>query len=195
MATHKKIVQYAPDPTKPDTPWAYGWGFDSNGFRVVMFAPKCWDHPVVADIARSMEGVHRRGEEHGPAHIHVIDKQNGKESKFELVEHFDSSEHRMRLMKPEGHSKTPLTDAQIDAVLPILKEYTPDFIQLWREFFQNTRLSNYVTRISEKYPNCRERIFFDDHKEKYIELKDLRTEKTAVMPFDQYVLTQGHHRK
>jgi hypothetical protein len=160
-----------------------------------MFAPKQWDHPVVTDIAGTMPGTHRRGEEHGPAHVHVIDKQSGRESKFELIEHMDLSEHHMKLMKHEGHIKMPLTEAQVEAVQPLLKEYSKDFIQLWREFFQDTRLSNYVTRISEKYPNCRERIFYDDHKEKYIELKDLRSNRTAVMPFDQYVMTQGPRRQ
>src|SRR5687768_15945672 len=96
-----KLFQFAPSVEHPDYPGVYGWGFDSHGYRFVVYGPEEFDHPAVqkrlAELKEHLgngEGTHaeklrqptdqkpakrrkqpsfeRRGEEHGPAHVHVF---------------------------------------------------------------------------------------------------------------------------
>lgn len=234
MAKSRDIAQFAPDSRHPDAPWSFGWGFDSNGFRIVMYGPREHDSELVREIAQSItqqkrkelrgsrgkdiperpddktfrrrlkrskrkeaENPERWREEHGPAHIHVIDKHTRWESKFEIIEHYDGTQHEVRLIERNGNGKTPLTPAQREAVIPILNERAVEFIQLWREFYQDTKLGSYVTRISEKFPFYRERAYYNGHenKERYVELEHMRTHEKVVMPFDDYArLISRHHR-
>ncbi|MDE3015788.1 MAG: hypothetical protein KGI29_02565 [Pseudomonadota bacterium] len=220
----------------------YGWGFHYGGFCIVMYGPPEQDHVAVMQAERNLtekmaesgekpgSGFHSsqqhgeknlpckntRGEEHGPAHVHVIDKNTNRESKFELVENIgDNHAHYMRLLpssndayhenngkknlsgkKKRSRKPAPLTEAQIEAVTPILNAHAERFIQLWREFYADKRISNYVTRVSEKLSGCLERVRFEDRSltHKSIILEDSRGQK-ASMPFDDYITFANHVKR
>lgn len=220
----KDIVQFAPDSERPEAPGTYGWGFDLNGYRVVMYRPEEFDHPVVKAIdarinhskdTKKIRKTQQRGQarpkpdgtpendvaigrqEHGPAHIHVIEKATGRESKFELIEHYAPDGNDIRLIDKNGCNKEPLTPAQVGELLPILQVNSTRFIQLWRESYADAKLGNYVTRISEKFPKCRERILFTacpkepgkkklKECQKWVELEDIYTKEKTVMSFHDY---------
>lgn len=85
--------------------------------------------------------------EHPPAHIHVIHLQSGRETRFELIEHY-RGEHTARPLYLSEKRDRNLTEPEVAAVQLILDELAPRFIQLWREMYQNKKLGRYVTRVS-----------------------------------------------
>lgn len=220
----KQFIQFAPDSSRPNAPGTYGWGFDSNGFRVVMYGPKEEDTDITKDITRRLleKGEHtqdlvgnltkaekrskkkfakfeskfnRREEEHGPAHVHVIDKKSARESKFELIEDADGL-HQCRLLETNGNGnhKKSLTKDEIIAAKRVIDEYAENFIQLWREFYCDKRLANYVTRTSEKYPKTIERIVFDNSDNKKVNLTTQGSIVTQIS-FDDYVHVQKYRSR
>lgn len=154
-------------------PGVTGWGLQTDGFRIVMYGPdECYNPYVKAVINGEKftgetkgiiipeEGtVHRKytskkrqkrcisAGEHEPCHVHVIDIKSGHETRFELVEHYDGDKHLAKHLYLAEKRKNSLDDEQIKAVEPILNRLTPDFIQCWRELYQNDRLNGYVSRI------------------------------------------------
>jgi len=176
-----RLFQFAPTVECPDYPGVYGWGFDSHGYRFVVYAPEEFDHPAVQNrIAelqnhqakeeaqeshtdrvrrhagqkpgkrRKSPSPDRRGEEHGPAHVHVFHIESGRETRFELLEHYLSDGHTGRPFFTGGKHNNPLNRRDVEIVQPILDKHAAGFIQAWREFFVDSKLSGYVTRIS----NC-----------------------------------------
>lgn len=176
MGINNKFVQFAPSRENTYYPGVFGWGVETNGFRIVMYGPAEYDHPAVrANIARGekfadeidgvkvpkRENLHRqytsekrqkrciRAGEHGPCHIHVFDVRSGRESRFELVEHYDGDKHFAKPLHLLEKRKNSLTDGQIRSVEPVLKDLVPDFIQCWREMYQNNPLSGCVSRAEK----------------------------------------------
>jgi hypothetical protein len=95
---------------------------------------------------------HNNGKhEHGPAHVHVIRLGSNRETRFELVEHYRTGEHAVRMMH-NGVRREPLTANETKAVEQMLPEHVGDLIQTWRELHQDSKLSSYVNRI---VPNSR----------------------------------------
>ncbi|MEK6747186.1 MAG: hypothetical protein AABY33_09185 [Pseudomonadota bacterium] len=173
MSINDKFVQFAPSRDNEYYPGVFGWGLETNGFRIVMYGPAEYDHPVVKNhIVRGEKfagdtggikipegaSLHRkytserrqkrcmRAGEHGPCHVHVFDIKSGRETRFELVEHYKGGEHFSRPLHLAEKRKNSLTDGQMRAVEPVLNSLVPDFIQCWREMYQNEKLSGYVSR-------------------------------------------------
>ena len=255
----KDFVQFEHDPLRPKEAGSGGWGFDieagEHEYRIVVYAPESFDINATESSVgsdnkttsyRDTLGINhvfvktRNGwHEHGPAHVHVIDKKTGRESKFELIEHlnsdsfefrvaklfervtananlanniqtlleatlelpltptslataiteqysgdseeqwraflgaletqmgsdyprnieanYDDSHYAMRLQRKNA-TITPLSPQQVDEVLPIVKSHVPEFIQLWREAYEETTLATQVTRVSEVFPDYLARI-------------------------------------
>ncbi len=164
-----KLFQFAPSVEHPDYPGVYGWGFDSHGYRFVVYTPKEHDHPVVAQRIQELneqaaaethvEKVQgkdrkkerrpaRRGEEHGPAHLHVFHIATGREMRFELLEHYARDQHTGRPFSMGGKHEMPLNQRDLEIVTPIVQSKAETFIQAWREAYIDSKLSGYVTRIS-----------------------------------------------
>ncbi len=171
MSTNKEFVQFAPSRENTYYPGVFGWGVETNGFRVVVFGPAEADHPTVKSFVKrgekfadEVDGIkvpdrlHRkytsekkqekclRAGEHGPCHVHVFDTRSGRETRFELVEHYNGENFANQLHLSETR-KNILTDNQIKAVMLVLEPLIPDFIQCWREMYQNNRLSECVSRV------------------------------------------------
>lgn len=95
----------------------------------------------------------RRGEEHGPAHIHVIrlseEGLTEAETRFELFEHAEGK-HFLRpfITKAAGRADpVSLASGEINALSEELQPYTSAFIEMWRDFYKDTRLGHYVSRV------------------------------------------------
>lgn len=176
---HKKFVQFAPSQENQYYPGVFGWGIETHGYRMVMYGPAEADHPAVKAVVmrkekfsnETEEGIEkpkrtgfRRGSftakekyerclkagEHGPCHVHVFDIKSGRETRFELIEHYSADDHYaqpLHLSETRDNRDNGLTDGQIKAVQPILNSMVPDFIQQWREMYQTSPLSGYVSRV------------------------------------------------
>jgi len=116
----KDFVQFGYDPQQSKEPGNGGWGFDvkcgGNDYRIVIYAPERFDDTDTKNDAgndsekitsyRDRLGIKHvrvttRGDryEHGPAHVHVIDKKSYRESKFELIEHFNNDSFKSRVAR------------------------------------------------------------------------------------------------
>ncbi len=179
MSKKSAIVQFSPSTQQPDYPGVKGWGFNSHGYRFVVYGPAEWDTGVTREAlakqkknaalheeayALSDQATNRirkrnsrkkislmRNEEerrdHGPAHLHVFHLQSGAESKLELIEHYDPEQSYVRLL-PNGKHKE-LTPPQLDEAINIVKPRVSEFIQLWRELYQDVGTSRYVARVTK----------------------------------------------
>lgn len=191
----KPIEQFSPTLEHPDYPGAYGWGYDTHGYRIVVYGPAEEDHPEVREKLRILKDhnevldrdrmVMRRKEEHGPAHIHVFHLQHKHESRLELIED-QYGEHKFRHLPWEGKHKgrIDLADHEMQEVAVILKKDAGRFIQLWRELHQDSRLSAYVTRqdwireSKRKYTPVEVRV----QKNGWTAITNKHTGETAVEP-------------
>lgn len=132
-----------------------GWEAEADGFNIVMYGPvKVFSEKNIptdnygATISESL-----RVNEHGPCHVHVFDKKNGYESRFELIEHYkkDRSFARpLKLEKRKNISKRSLSEAQIQKAVIVLQPMVNDLIQCWREMYQDNSISGYVARVAKK---------------------------------------------
>ena len=173
------LIQFAPDPEHPKAAGAYGWGFDVTcgniDYRIVVYAPEKFDgtnlktestpsavdgNTPLTSFVENEHGVKRpqvvtRGDkyEHGPAHVHVIDKKNGRETKFELIEDFEDKGPFVKKQQSDNPFIEPLQPAQIREIIPIIQDHVPDFTKLWRKFYKNTPLASEITRVSEIFPD------------------------------------------
>lgn len=204
------IEQFALDANDSTQRGARGWGFDVDGFRVVMYAPRDRDTPKTKRVNRRVDPALDQRQEHGPAHLHVFDLHSNRESKFELIEHYDADGHYASHWRGNGQSgRIPLTPEQIDKIKPILDQSTADFVQLWREFYEDRIISTFVSRVSEKkqFPDALERQGFgdperinrglnfnpreDDELPYVVELTDAEGERYR-MRFSDYVRLPAH---
>jgi hypothetical protein len=178
MDVNNKFVQFAPSRENEYYPGIFGWGVQTHGFRIVVYGPAEADHPAVKaivtrgkkfsdEVEDAIEKPKKtafnrkyftpkekykqclKAGEHGPCHVHVFDIKSGRETRFELIEHYNGEHYAKRLQLSEKDDKRDLTDNQIKAVEPILNSLVPDFIQCWREMYQNERLSGYVSRVTK----------------------------------------------
>jgi hypothetical protein len=204
MSTSNRFAQFAPSRENAYYPGVFGWGFEVNGFRIVMYGPAEADHPAVKSfIARrekftdSVDGiripdrVHRQytsekkqkkclnAGEHGPCHVHVFDIKSGRETRFELVENYKPDEHFSMPLHLSEKRKNSLTDNQIKAVKPILNALVPDFIQCWREMYQNDRLSGYVSRMVK---NGNHDMIETKQNDGSTKIYDPKSEAVAIVP-------------
>jgi hypothetical protein len=134
---------------------ARGWEVEVGGFNVVMYGPvKVFNGKnIPCDNYGAAPSEAMRVDEHGPCHVHVFDKKNGYETRFELIEHYkkDSSFARpLHMEKRKNMSKKSLSIAQIHKVQALLQPLANDLIQCWREMYQDNSISNYVARVSKK---------------------------------------------
>lgn len=160
-------------------PGVTGWGLQTDGFRIVMYGPAEHYHPYVKAVINGEkftgdtkgvivpeeDTVHRKytskkrqdrcisAGEHEPCHIHVIDIKSGHETRFELVEHYSVDKHLAKHLYLAEKRKNSLNDDQIKAVEPILNKLVPDFVQCWREIYQDNQLNGHVSRIESVRDN------------------------------------------
>lgn len=205
----KKLVQFAPSIENSGDiiyyPGVFGWGVETNGFRIVMYGPAEYDHPAVnVLISRGQkfndgldgvkipgkESLHRkytsekrkkrcvRAGEHGPCHVHVFDIRSGHETRFRLVEHYNA-EHFVQELHLDEKRKNNLTDKQVKAVAPILNSLVPEFIQCWREMYQdNDLLNGCISRVDKDSNGMVETKYDDGSKEIY----DPKSGTYAIVP-------------
>lgn len=184
------LTQFAPDPNYPKAAGAYGWGLDvalgNNDYRIVVYAPETFDSadlktektppasdgnpPPISfieyDHGIKTPQVATRGDkyEHGPAHVHVIDKKNGRESKFELIENPNHNGHLVKKQQSDNPFIEPLHSQQVEEIAPVIKDLVPNFTTLWRRFYENTPLAAEVTCVSDVFPDfiARTQLEVDD---------------------------------
>ncbi len=133
---------------------ARGWEAEAGGFNIVMYGPVrvLNEKNIPTDNYGAPASESFRVNEHGPCHVHVFDKKNGYETRFELVEHYkkDKSFARpLNLEKRRNMSKS-LDGEQIKKAVIVLKPMVNDFIQCWREMYQDNSISSYVARVAKK---------------------------------------------
>ncbi len=173
------LIQFAPDPEHPKAAGSYGWGFDvtsgKNDYRIVVYAPEKFDStdlksestPPTVDgndnltsFVENGRGVKHpqvttRGDkyEHGPAHVHVIDKKNGRETKFELIEASEDKGPFVKKQQSDNPFIEPLSPEQVREIVPVIQDHVPEFTKLWGKFYENTPLASEITRVSEIFPD------------------------------------------
>ncbi len=87
-----------------------------------------------------------------------------------------------RSRSPKIH---PLLDPQIKLVPRQIKEWVPEFIQLWEEFHHDVHLLQSVSRVSEKQPDCIERVIYTQTPT--VTLTNITTRKQQRMSFQSYL--------
>ncbi len=206
MSINKEFVQFAPSRENTYYPGVFGWGVDTNGFRIVVFGPAEADHPAVKSFvtrgekfADEVDGIKipkhtgsrlqytseekykkcLNAGEHGPCHVHVFDIKSGRETRFELIEHYKQKQHFAKQLHFSEERDTGLTDRQIEAVQPILNYLTPDFIQRWREMYQDNRLSGYVSRVVKR---GKDDMIETMQRDGSTRIYDPKSDTTAVIP-------------
>lgn len=127
-----RIEQFVSDPGRRAPRWAYGWGFEAEGLVFVLFGSVEGDNEFVK-LGHTMHTHTTRKPEHGPAHVHVIDKQTGRERKFMLHETQDGE---AATLMPKGWRES-LTDKQVMVAQRILAPHAGGFLQCWREQYMH----------------------------------------------------------
>lgn len=188
------FVQFLPGPGKNPPRWAFGWGKDVGEFRVVMYAPNGFDHSFQFTLQGG--SLRPRFREHGPAHIHVIHLQSGRESSFELVQGVSAAENSVRLMAKSNENDRPrygnpppkpLTEAQVAKITPQLAPLVGGFIQMWQEAYCDHNMSAQVRRQSHIAPNCTtQQIFYADGSH-FVDVMDMYSNLVARLRFEDYV--------
>lgn len=206
MNKNKEFVQFAPSKENTYYPGVFGWGVDTNGYRIVVYGPAEADHPAVKSIVTRGKKFYEddrikipkhthshekdsalkekykkclKAGEHGPCHVHVFDIKSGRETRFELIEHYSVGEHFAKPLHVSETRENGLTDRQMNAVQPILKDMVPDFIQCWREMYQNDRLSGYVSRVTKL---GRKDVVETLQRDGSTRIYDPKSDTTAVIP-------------
>ncbi|NBO17779.1 MAG: hypothetical protein EBV03_00850 [Proteobacteria bacterium] len=110
--------------------------------------------PPEADNAYVREGEWlapnpNRPIEHGPAHVHVIERHSGRESKFLMVA--DKYGEHYAVAMPPTKNRLPLGRKQELACEELLRPYVPHFIQLWQEMYADNDMSACVARTEENH--------------------------------------------
>ena len=168
---NEPLGQFIPTEKNPYYPGVFGWGIEAGGFRIVIYGPAEADHPKVNALLirgekfpeNAQDGIEKpdrskfipeyveclKAGDHPPCHVHVFDIKTRNETRFELVEHYINGKHYAKPLHLSDKHKNILTDNQIKAAMPILEPLIPDFIQCWREMYQQNGLSNYVSRIEK----------------------------------------------
>ncbi len=199
MANPSQIRQFLPDGNRRDVLGALGWGVDIGNFRVVMYAPVEYNPPHLRasqDAEDGEKNFHKKrakiipqGADHGPAHVHVIDKSRGKESRFELIQGVLPEDSYVLPMKAvHDHRVSPLTEVQKKIVPERLNEWVPAFVQLWQELYHNKQLKQCVSRVSEKHPYTGhiERVIYTQPTAK-VSLVDMANSTSQKVNFQSYV--------
>ena len=211
MTKPKIIHPITPDPRNKGIPGAYGHGVDlpdANGvrkFRAVIYAPQKFDDPSVLAHTQSEPawyekemGKHDRGPrhqikrppEHGPAHVHIYDLESGHETRFELIEAVnqkDSFVLPLYYKTPTDQQTKPLTHDQVMKAKRLVKGRVNEFIQLWREIYQDTKLARVVSRVSEKDPELIERTYYRGRRGLDVVLQSPTNGALEEITFDDYI--------
>lgn len=87
------------------------------------------------------------GDEHGPAHLHVINVATGNETRFKLLED-KKGKHKAIPFYTGEERRNVLPESEIKAAQPYLDAACADFIQLWREMYLENALSGQVHRMN-----------------------------------------------
>jgi len=211
MAETPKIHQFIIDPNQSGKHREYykkgvggfGWGIDLGEFRIVIFAPSKHDEPslhtkperewwrdIEKNLFKAQINNRRRPKEHGPAHVHIFNKNKGTECVFELIEAVNPNDS-FSLFRPSTHGKTIsnyLSKGDRIKAQKLLKEWVPEFIQLWQELYHDTPLKQCVSRVSERNPDCIERVYYDQ-KSRHVQvsLRDIHTNGIEHMSFENYI--------
>jgi hypothetical protein len=174
-----KIGQFAPGVNKANYPGVLGWGFDTHGYRIVMYGPTEWDTSQTQDAIQNLKKHPSSLNDHTVEDTHTV-KTNRQKRKIKRdakkltddkrrdhgpahvhVIHLQSgNESKFELIEhyEPGESfvrlltngnKNVLSEPQVNEVTDLLHPYAEKFIQRWREMYQDYGTSRYVARISQ----------------------------------------------
>jgi hypothetical protein len=102
-----RFFQFAPSADRPNYPGVFGWGFDTHGYRIVVYGPPETDHPVVHEAVRNLARDRRRqhqqdGEDGGLGHP-AMKSRNRRQRRDKLLDRHDCPRPYLGGEHPPAH--------------------------------------------------------------------------------------------